>query len=331
MRNLLLNVFCLLAAGVIAPTPLHAEKPTYVIALHGGAGGWRSLTDESRAEVEAGVHRALQAGKDILAGGGTSLDAVEATIRVLEDAPCFNSGRGAICNIDGEHWLDASIMDGRDRSAGGVTNVTNVKNPISLARLVMQRSPHVLLGGKGAERFAEVMGVEIVPQSYFHTAGSEEDLASWKRDNPSPEPKAPAAPKALVETVGCVALDQHGNLAAGTSTGGRTGKLQGRIGDSPIVGAGTYADNDTCAISGTGVGELYIRHAIAYDVSARMAYKGESLEQAMRHNLFDRLDEGTGGLIGVDHDGAAVLQFNTRAMPRGVADSSGRFEVKIER
>ncbi|TWT73467.1 Isoaspartyl peptidase precursor [Posidoniimonas polymericola] len=306
-----------------------AEPPAYVIALHGGAGGWQSLTDESRGEVEATLRRALDTGRQVLAGGGASLDAVEATIRVMEDAPCFNSGKGAICNIDGEHWLDASIMDGRDRAAGGVTNITNVKNPISLARLVMEKSPHVLLGGRGAERFAKQMGVELVPQSYFHTPASDDDLAAWRKENPTPAPEA--SPQALVETVGCVALDRHGNLAAGTSTGGRTGKLQGRIGDSPIVGAGTYADNATCAVSGTGVGELYIRHAIAYDISARMAYKGDSMAHAMHINLFERLAEGTGGLIGIDHDGNAVLDFNTRAMPRGVADAGGRFEIKIER
>lgn len=315
--------------GAIAEPAAAADPPGYVIALHGGAGGWQGLTDESRGEVEETLRRALDAGRQVLAGGGTSLDAVESTIRVMEDAPCFNSGKGAICNIDGEHWLDASIMDGRDRAAGGVANITTVKNPISLARLVMEKSPHVLLGGRGAERFAQQMGVELVPQSYFHTPGSETDLAAWKAENPTPEPEE--SPKALVETVGCVALDQHGNLAAGTSTGGRTGKLQGRIGDSPIVGAGTYADNATCAVSGTGVGELYIRHAIAYDISARMAYKGESMAEAMKFNLFERLAKGTGGLIGIDHQGAAVLEFNTRAMPRGVADASGRFEIAIER
>ena len=217
-------------------------------------------------------------------------------------------------------------MDGRDRSCGAVAAVRTIKNPVSLARLVMTETPHVLLAAEWAEQFADEMDVTRVERSYFDT---EHQFERWQKIvNAASEQEAEAADREQkMGTVGCVALDQHGNLAAGTSTGGLTNKRYGRIGDSPIVGAGTYADNDTCAVSCTGTGEYFIRNAIAFDVSARMAYKGDSLTEAVRQILHEKLDPGIGGIIAVSRTGEVTLDFNTPGMYRGAADSEGRFEV----
>lgn len=243
-------------------------------------------------------------------------------IRHLENDPIFNAGKGAVFNSAGGHELDASIMDGRDRACGAVAGVKTVKNPISLARLVMQETRHVLLSGDGADQFAKEQGVDLVDQQYFWT---QRRYDAWQRvkQQQADDHKG---------TVGCVALDTHGNLAAGTSTGGLTNKLYGRIGDSPIVGAGTFADNKTCAVSCTGVGENFIRNAIAYDVSARMAYKQQPVDEAVREILTQTLDaskNGQGGIIVVTHDGKITMQFNTGAMARASADSTGQLLIAL--
>lgn len=302
-----------------------ADRPKYAIAIHGGAGNdWLLLDDKEQAETKSSLKAALTIGQKILAGGGSSLDAVEQVIRHLEDDAIFNAGKGSVFNSAGGHELDASIMDGRDRSCGAVAGVKTVKNPISLARLVMTRTRHVLLSSDGADLFAKEMKVDLVEQKYF---GTDRRYKAWQRVKKKRE-------EDHMGTVGCVALDANGNLAAGTSTGGLTDKLYGRIGDSPIIGAGTYADNKTCAVSCTGVGEHYIRNAIAYDVSARMAYRKQPVKEAVQELLTKTLeaDKGQlGGIIAVTHDGQITMQFNTKAMARAAADSTGRFEIRLTR
>lgn len=313
--SVLVNAF---AAGADNDEPVE-----YAIALHGGAGSdWLTLDADGQAATKASLRQALQIGQTILADGGTSLDAVEQVIRHLENDPLFNAGKGAVFNSAGGHELDASIMDGRDRACGAVAGVKTVKNPISLARLVMQATRHVLLSGDGADQFAKEKDVDLVDQKYFWT---QRRYDAWQRvkQEQADDHKG---------TVGCVALDKHGNLTAGTSTGGLTNKLYGRIGDSPIVGAGTFADNKTCAVSCTGVGEHFIRNAIAYDVSARMAYKNQPVEAAVHEILTQTLDAskyGLGGIIAVTHDGKVTMQFNTGAMARASADSTGKVEIAL--
>lgn len=303
----------------------------YAIVIHGGAG--RSPADfdaETNAQRRAALKSALGKGTEILKTGGSSLDAVEAVIRILEDDPQFNAGKGAVFNAAGSHELDASIMDGKSLNCGAVAGVSIVKNPISCARKVMTETRHVLLAGPGAESFAKQQQLDLVEPTYFDTPGEKEsweEYKSRKSKSGGMQFDSQFTPRWSIGTVGCVALDSHGNLAAGTSTGGMTDKKYGRVGDSPIVGAGTYADNQTCAVSGTGIGEQYIRHAVAYDVAAQMKYKNSTLEQAVNDNLENRLDQGDGGLIAVDKDGNVAFGFNTTGMAVAVADSTGKFEV----
>jgi beta-aspartyl-peptidase (threonine type) len=279
------------------------------------------------------------------------MDAVEQVIRFLEDDPLFNAGRGAVFNAAGGHELDASIMDGRTKACGAVAAVRTVRHPISLSRLVMEKTRHVLLASHGAEKFADEMQVERVENSWFDT---DKQRRAWEREKREPEkPSRVTAPTAhdspltthnsllaphdspLTElhygTVGCVALDTHGNLAAGTSTGGLTNKKFGRVGDSPIVGAGTYADNATCAVSCTGKGEQFIRHAVAYDIAARLAYLNQPLADAVGDVLTKRLNKNDGGIIALGADGTIVMEFSTAGMARAAADSRGRREVKTGR
>ena len=287
----------------------------WAIAIHGGAGGDPARWPEEKVEArKAGLKRALESGRDLLASGGTALDAVEAVIRVLEDDASFNAGRGAVLTEDGVAELDSSIMDGKTRSCGAVAGVTRTKNPISLARLVMTETKHVLLVGPGADEFAEEQKAPLVEPSYF--------LSHNRNSSADPE-------KPHFGTVGCVALDSNGNLAAGTSTGGTTKKLPGRVGDSPIIGAGTYAANDSCAVSGTGIGEEYIRNSVAYDIAAQMRYAGKSLKAAVSQNMWQTLKPEVGGLIAVSAKGEIVLQHNTPGMSCGAADSTGRFETHL--
>lgn len=298
----------------------------FAVAIHGGAlDDVAKISAERRAALEAGLKKALEKGRGILAEGGTSLDAVEQVIRVLEDDPHFNAGKGAVYNSVGGHELDASIMDGRNKACGAVAAVTTVKNPISLARLVMTNTRHVLLMSAGAEKFADEMQVERVDNQYFDTDFQFQQWQERKRRQ-----KAEAGPDKK-GTVGCVALDVHGNLAAGTSTGGLTNKKFGRVGDSPIIGAGTYADNSTCAVSCTGIGEQFIRNAVSYDIAARMRYAKQPLADAVREILEKTLNPKDGGITAIAADGTIVMDFNTDGMSRAAADSSGRFEVKLAR
>jgi L-asparaginase / beta-aspartyl-peptidase len=328
--------FLTLGLSMTDRTPQAAEpdgKLTFAIAIHGGAGPWANRSAEDTAAIRRTLDEALRKGRDLLAGGDTSLDAVEQTIRHLEDSPLFNAGKGATFTAAGNHQLDASIMRGEDLAAGAVAAVSIVKNPISLARRVMTDTKHVLLTGDGAHEFAREVGAELVPPDYFWT---ERTRAEWKAaQSPTPDERQSSQLRNTEEadhygTVGCVALDRHGNLAAGTSTGGLKMKRFGRVGDSPIVGAGTYADNHTCAVSGTGVGELFIRNAVAYDIAARIRYSGASLQDAVQVQVDKRLPRETAGLIALGPTGEIVAAFNTAAMPRGIADSSGRLEVLIE-
>ncbi len=317
IATLILAVLCSCAGGSgSAP-----EKISWAIAIHGGAGTIsKELAASQREARETGLEHALASGKAILERGGSSLDAVEAVIRQLEDDPWFNAGRGAVFNHDGGHELDASIMNGETMACGAVAGVSTVGNPISLARMVMERTNHVLLAGPGAERFAEEQGVERVDAQYFFTDERYESYRKALRDSA----EGPGR-----DTVGAVALDRQGNLAAGTSTGGLTNKLHGRVGDSPIIGAGTYAKNDTCAVSATGKGEEFIRHAVAHSISFLMEHEKLSLQEAAGRVVHQVLRAGDGGIIGVARDGSIVMAFNTTGMYRGAADSSGRFEVRI--
>jgi L-asparaginase / beta-aspartyl-peptidase len=286
----------------------------FVIVIHGGAGYSQAMEDSIKEDYLNSIADALKIGKKILEDGGTSLDAVESVVKFLEDDPKFNAGKGATYTSIGTHELDASIMNGKDLSNGAVTLIKSVKNPISLARLVMEKSPHVLLGGEGAEEFAKQMSVEIVPNNYFDSYDRPEKDKNIKNKK---------------GTVGCVALDKFGNLAAATSTGGRLNKMPGRIGDSPLINAGTYANNKTCAVSCTGIGELFITHTVAFNISALMEYKGLSLKEAADQMINKTLKPGDGGIIAVDKDGNYVMMFNTKGMCRGVANSEGIFETKI--
>ncbi len=299
------------------------ESARWAIAIHGGAGGDPSTWDDTKRDLRlTGLKQALAAGRDLLNGGGTAMDAVETVIRQLEDNAAFNAGRGAVVTADGNAELDASIMDGRDGACGAVAGVTNTKNPISLARLVMSETKHVLLVGAGANRFAIAQKVPLVQPDYF--------LSNQQRQhNREVSLSSDQSGESHFGTVGCVALDRHGDLAAGTSTGGTAKKLAGRVGDSPIVGAGTFAANDTCAVSGTGIGEEYIRNAVAYDIVAQMRYAGRSLDEAVTEIMRTRLKPGTGGLITVSRDGRIVMQHNTAGMSCGAADSGGRFETQL--
>ena len=296
-----------------------APRPKWAIAIHGGAGTIpKTMPEAKKQEYLRSLNQALKIGQEVLQQGGTSLDAVEKVIRFLEDDPLFNAGKGAVYTHEGTHELDAAIMDGRDLSCGSVAALKTIKNPISLARLVKEKSPHVFLVGEGAEAFATEMKVERVPNSYFDTPERYQQLQEALKEEPKEH-----------GTVGCVALDTHGNLAAGTSTGGLTNKRFGRLGDVPVIGAGTYANNRTCALSATGVGEEFIKYTVTHDISALMEYKGLSLQQAMDQVIHHKLKPGDGGVIGVAHDGALALVFNSEGMYRGAADSNGRFEVRI--
>jgi L-asparaginase / beta-aspartyl-peptidase len=292
----------------------------YTIVIHGGAGTIpESMPDSIKQGYYDGLKIALKIGQDVLANGGTGLDAVEKVLNYFETDPKFNAGIGAVYTSAGTHEMDASIMDGKDLSCGAVAGVEHVPHPISLARLVMEKTPHVLLAYDGAEKFAESMGIKLVPGSYFDTPNRYREWQSYKKRHE----------EGNHGTVGCVVLDEYGNLTAGTSTGGMTGKLPGRIGDSPLIGDGTYANNKTCAVSCTGWGEKFIKNTVAFNVSALMEYKGMTLKEATDEMIYKRLQPDDGGLIAVDNKGNYAMPFNTSGMFRGVATSSGTFEVKI--
>jgi L-asparaginase / beta-aspartyl-peptidase len=313
--------FYLAAIGAWAmATP--AAAADWKLVIHGGAGVMerQSMTPEREQAVRAGLERALQAGSKILAGGGSALDAVEAAARVLEDDTNFNAGRGAVLTYDGTVELDASIMDGRTRAAGAVTGVTRTRNPVSLARAVMEKSQHVFLAGAGADAFAIERGLEQVAPGYFMTRERQQQLEKVKA-------RKVAAHEAEFKfgTIGAVALDRGGHVAAATSTGGITGKRWDRIGDSPVIGAGTYADDRACAVSATGAGEYFIRVGVAHEICARIRLGGESARAAADAVIAEvGALGGDGGVIVVTPKGETVYSFNTSGMYRGTADAKGR-------
>ncbi len=317
-QTILLFILSVLAVSCSTQTP--SSKPEYVIVIHGGAGNAsnRDINEEQQKEYKEKLSEALSIGENILKNGGTCIEAIEKTINYLEDCPLFNAGKGAVFTHDGRNELDASVMQGWDLNAGAVAGIGDVKNPISLAIEVMLNSEHVLLSGSGASQFAEEQGLEIVDSSYFFTEKRWKSLQNMLKSEKH-------------GTVGCVVLDKYGNLAAGTSTGGRTNKKYGRIGDSPIIGAGNYANNNTCAVSATGHGEFFIRYAVAHDISTLMEYKGLSLKEASNLVINTKLAEvgGLGGIIAVDKDGNVAMPFNTNMMFRAYAKSTGEKEVAI--
>ncbi len=319
-----------LAAGVVCLPAMAQDGKRFAIALHGGAGkSPDKMTVEETRAVEKSLGEALDIGVKVLAGGGTCLDAVEQVIRFLEDDSLFNAGKGAVFNSAGGHELDASIMDGSNKACGAVAAVRTVRNPISLSRLVMEKTRHVLLTSDGAEKFADEMKVERVENAWFDT---DKQRKAWETARATDkQSRVTPVDDRHFGTVGCVCLDSHGNLAAGTSTGGLTNKKFGRVGDSPIIGAGTYADNATCAVSCTGIGEQFIRNAVAYDISARLAYLKQPLSEAVSDVLRKRLKEGDGGIIAVGADGTIVMDYSTGGMARAAADSQGKREVKVGR
>lgn len=320
-------------ALALTPFPAAASegKPMtgWSLAIHGGAGTMSrdKMTPAQEAEYKAALAVALDAGSTVLRGGGSSLDAVEAVVKVLEDDPKFNAGRGAVFTYNGTNELDAAIMDGRTRAAGAVTGVTHIKHPVSAARAVMERSPHVFLAREGAEEFAREQGIELVDPSYFATPERRRQLDELKAKKLSwfdVDRK--------YGTVGAVAVDTAGNVAAATSTGGLTGKRWGRIGDAPIIGAGTYADNRACAVSATGAGEFFIREGVAHEICARMRFTGEGPQQAADTVLANVAAlGGDGGVIVVTPKGEAIFSFNTPGMYRGRATSAGVREVAVFR
>ena len=302
---------------------------TYAIAIHGGAGTIlrSSMTPALQAQYEAALKAALDEGYNILSANGTSMDAVEAAVKSLEDCPLFNAGKGAVFNHEGRHEMDAAIMDGSNLACGAVAGVSDIKNPVVLARAVSDKSGHVLLTGAGAEAFARAQGFAAEPDDYFYV-----DLRyqQWQQAKAEDVVQLDHTEKKF-GTVGAVALDVSGNLAAATSTGGLTNKKWGRVGDSPIPGAGTYANNATCAVSCTGVGELFMRCVVAHDISCLIEYKGLSLHEACDVLVHDKLIKigGEGGLIAIDSAGNIAMPFNSEGMYRACRTSDGREEISI--
>ncbi len=292
----------------------------FVLVAHSGAGNYSNMPPQTIEARREGMEKAIRAGYAILARGGTSLDAVEATIRVMEDSGLYDSGRGAYYTKDGIPEMDAAIMDGKTLQAGSVASVKHIANPIHLARLVMEKTPHVLLVADGAEEFAKSQGIELVSPYYFYTD------REWKRFQDSQKKQKEGDGHG---TVGVVALDQAGNLAAGTSTGGTSLKMPGRVGDSPIIGAGTYANNDSCAVSATGTGEYFMRNVVASDICARVRYLHVSLTQAANDVVMKELvaQHGDGGVIALDRQGNVATPFNTSGMMNGTVRSDGKIKI----
>ena len=318
---------------------LNQQISEFAIAIHGGAGTIlkEHMSPEKEAAYKATLEEAIRTGFIILKQGGSSLEAVEKTINILEDSPLFNAGKGAVFTNAGTNELDASIMDGKTLNAGASAGTTIVKNPITLARTIMENSPHVMLSGEGAEIFAKEQGLELVDSSYFYTENRFKSLQRLKEREAEKQVNSiisrvnPSINDSKFGTVGCVALDKNGNLAAGTSTGGMTNKRWGRIGDSPIIGAGTYANNNTCAVSSTGWGEFFIRATVAHDISALMEYKGLSLKDAVKEVILKKLPDlgGDGGVIAIDKYGNIVTEFNTAGMYRAYMNDKEELIIGI--
>jgi L-asparaginase / beta-aspartyl-peptidase len=312
-------------------TQTSASDNDFVLAVHGGAGTIlrRNMTPEREAAYHAGLRRALEAGRIILVEGGTALDAVTAAVMALEDEPLFNAGRGAVYTSAGQQEMDAAIMDGRERAAGAVAGICGPRNPILAARAVMEHSSHVLLIGEGAMNLCREQGLAMEDPSYFHTAQRWEALQQTLAQRQSGADDQDESRKH--GTVGAVARDRNGHLAAATSTGGMTAKSPGRVGDSPVIGAGTWADDETCAVSATGHGEIFIRYAASHEIASRLRYAGQSLEEAARAVVTDVLAPagGSGGVIAVDRTGAVSLPFNCSGMYRGYVRGDGILRTAI--
>lgn len=310
---------------------IEKKNHEFALAIHGGAGNIQrtNTSPEKEKSYQEKLTEALKAGYEILKNEGNSIEAVEKAINIMENSPLFNAGKGAVFTADGKNELDASIMEGKTLNAGAVAGVSHIKNPISLARLVMEKSPHVLLAREGAESFAVEQGIELVDQKYFFTERRWQQLQEIKEKEENTKSMLKNNMGEKLGTVGAVALDKDGNLAAGTSTGGMTYKKFGRVGDSPIIGAGTYANNNTCAISATGHGEYFIRGAIAHDISAHIEYTGMSLKQAAEKVIMEKLSDlgGTGGVIAMDTKGNISMPFNTTGMYRGYIYEDGKSVV----
>ena len=316
------------------------QNPRLGFVIHGGAGVIRrgSLTPEREKLYRAKLTEAVMAGYKTLQNGKTGLDAIEAAIHIMEDSPLFNAGKGAVFTADGKNELDASIMDGNTQNAGAVAGLHHVKNPISLARAVMEKSPHVMMIGTGAEKFAQEMKLELVSAKYFWTKRRWESLqrrikseAAKAKGNAVSDADLKSDAYSKFGTVGAVALDKHGNLAAGTSTGGMTYKKYGRVGDVPVIGAGTYANNATCAVSATGWGEFFIRLSVARDIASLMEYKGMQVQEAADHVIHKKLQDlgGDGGIIAIDKAGNIGISFNSEGMYRAYINDKGKPVVEI--
>ncbi len=357
MKNIVTLFLFLIGLGATAQnkpvTPNKAaagSKNNITLVIHGGAGTItrQNMTPEKEKAYQEALNQALQAGYAVLQKGGTSIDAVEAAIIIMEESPLFNAGKGAVFTNEGKNELDAAVMDGKTLKAGAVASVTTIKSPVKAARAVMEQSEHVFMIGKGAERFAQDKKLEIVSPEYFYTEPRFKQLENIRQEEKTKldhsggsgaiRQKQSAAPADLIftegrkfGTVGAVALDQFGNLAAATSTGGMTNKRYGRVGDAPIIGAGTYANNATCAVSATGHGEYFMRSVVAYDISALMEYKGLSVKKAAEEVVMEKLVArgGEGGVIALDNKGNFSMPFNSAGMYRGYIKADGKSEVLI--
>jgi L-asparaginase / beta-aspartyl-peptidase len=324
--NILKQKFLVIFFAYLFLASAGTAQQNYALVIHGGAGVMdkASMSAESQAEYKATLDIALKRGEQLLKTGATATDVVVAVITILEDSPLFNAGKGAVFTHEGKNELDASIMEGKNLNAGAVAGVRDIKNPILAARKVMEKSDHVLLSGNGASEFARSQGLEMVKNKYFFTPSRYESLKRLQQK------ERQRTPEDNTGTVGCVVLDSYGNLSAGTSTGGMTNKRFGRIGDSPIIGAGTYANNQTCAVSATGHGEYFIRLGVARDISALMEYKNLNVADACSETI-RKLGEmgGTGGVIAIDSKGNIAMEFNTSGMFRGYIKSTGEKEIAI--
>ncbi len=314
---------------------IRKEKGPITLVIHGGAGTIKkeNMTDEQDAEYRAKLTEALEAGYKVLENGEPAMNAVIAAIQIMEESPLFNAGVGSVFTNEGKNEMDAAVMEGKTRNAGAVAGITKIKSPISAALAVMEKSPHVLMAGPGAEQFAEEQGLEIVDPSYFFNQRRYDGLQRLKEREAKEGTAAAMAkfPDSKFGTVGCVALDKDGNIAAGTSTGGMTNKKYGRIGDVPIIGGGTYADNATCGVSATGHGEYFIRSVVAYDIAAKMKYTGKTLEEAANEVVMEELVEfgGSGGIIALDQQGNVTMPFNSDGMFRGYMKAKNKAKVFI--
>ena len=302
----------------------NSDKVEFAIVIHGGAGTIlkKNMSDEMELAYKLKLEEAINAGYNILEKNGSSKDAVEETIKILENSELFNAGKGSVLSNKGVVEMDASIMNGKNLNAGAISGIKTIKNPISAARLVMEKSEHVFLSGEGAEEFAKLQGLDIIDNEYFITETRLKSLLNAKKRDSIKDNK--------FGTVGCVAIDKFGNITSGTSTGGMTNKKWNRIGDVPIIGAGTYANNNTCGISSTGWGEYFIRNVVAYDISSQIEYKKISIDLAAKNTLKKVKDlGGNGGVIGIDKNGNILMDFNTEGMYRGYKKSDGESEISI--